>query len=139
MPLVQRLTGDPSSKCREAVGVSLKALMHRVAPDPLDKLAQCCLIWLGGGDARLARTAAQVSACYRISSPLMVTMSKAHTNLTMQCNSVAQAHLLDCFVRDVMFQTACAGVDCCWVGLLRHELDSGNTLLTLLEQPASIF
>ncbi|KAL0018407.1 hypothetical protein WJX79_009395 [Trebouxia sp. C0005] len=59
LPLVQRLTGDPSSKCREAVGASLKALMHRVAPDPLDKLAQYCLIWLGGGDARLARTAAQ--------------------------------------------------------------------------------
>ncbi|KAL0044331.1 hypothetical protein WJX82_000142 [Trebouxia sp. C0006] len=59
LPLVQRLTGDPSNKCREAVGASLKALMHRVAPDPLDKLAQYCLIWLGGGDARLARTAAQ--------------------------------------------------------------------------------
>ncbi|KAL0035339.1 hypothetical protein WJX77_001780 [Trebouxia sp. C0004] len=59
LPLVQRMTGDPSSKCREAVGASLKALMHRVAPDALDKLAQYCLIWLGGGDARLARTAAQ--------------------------------------------------------------------------------
>lgn len=69
LPLVQRLTGDPSSKCREAVGATLKALMHRVAPDPLDKLAQYCLIWLGGGDARLARTAAQVRSSCCIVSP----------------------------------------------------------------------
>ena len=69
LPLVQRLTGDPSSKCREAVGATLKALMHRVAPDPLDKLAQYCLIWLGGGDARLARTAAQVGSGCCIASP----------------------------------------------------------------------
>ena len=60
LPLVQRLTGDPSSQCREAVGACLRALMQRSAPQPLDKLAQYCLIWLGGGDARLARTAAQV-------------------------------------------------------------------------------
>lgn len=60
LPLVQRLTGDPSSHCREAVGACLRALMLRSAPEPLDKLAQYCLIWLGGGDARLARAAAQV-------------------------------------------------------------------------------
>lgn len=62
LPLVQRLTSDPSSQCREAVGACLRALMLRAAPEPLDKLVQYCLIWLGGGDARLARTAAQVRA-----------------------------------------------------------------------------
>ena len=62
LPLVQRLSGDPSSQCREAVGACVKALMLRSAPEPVDKLAQYCLIWLGGGDARLARTAAQVAA-----------------------------------------------------------------------------
>ena len=60
LPLVQRLTGDPSSSCREAVGACLKALMQRVSPDSVDKLAQYCLIWLAGDDGRLARTAAQV-------------------------------------------------------------------------------
>lgn len=62
LPLVQRLTGDPSSQCRESVGKCVKALMLRSAPEPVDKLAQYCLIWLGGGDARLVRTAAQVTA-----------------------------------------------------------------------------
>lgn len=61
LPLVQRMTVDPSSKCREAIGTCLKALMQRVTPEPLDKLANYCLLWLGGGDSRLARTAAQVS------------------------------------------------------------------------------
>lgn len=61
LPLVQRLTGDTSSSCREAVGACLKALMQRVSPDSLDKLAQYCLIWLAGDDGRLARTAAQVT------------------------------------------------------------------------------
>ena len=60
LPLFQRLTSDPSSQCREAVGQCLTALMLRANPEPLDKLVQYCLIWLGGGDARLARTAAQV-------------------------------------------------------------------------------
>ena len=60
LPLVQRLNSDPSGQCREAVGTCLRALMLRSAPEPLDKLSQYCLIWLGGGDARLARAAAQV-------------------------------------------------------------------------------
>ena len=60
LPLVQRLTSDSSSQCREAVGACLRALMLRSGPEPLDKLSQYCLIWLGGGDPRLARAAAQV-------------------------------------------------------------------------------
>lgn len=60
LPLVQRLTGDQSSSCREAVGSCLKALMQRASPEAVDKLAQYCQIWLGGDDSRLARTAAQV-------------------------------------------------------------------------------
>ena len=60
LPLVQRLTSDPSSQSREAVGACLRALMLRSGPEPLDKLSQYCLIWLAGEEARLARAAAQV-------------------------------------------------------------------------------
>ena len=68
LPLVQRLNSDPSSQCREAVGTCLRALMLRSAPEPLDKLSQYCLIWLGGGDARLARAAAQVCNIFPLAS-----------------------------------------------------------------------
>ena len=74
LPLAQRLSGDPSSKCRESVGACLRALMQRVSSGPLDKLVQYCVIWLGGNQPKLTRTAAQVPYC--ISSVSEAVVSK---------------------------------------------------------------
>lgn len=60
LPLVTRLVNDPSSKCRAMVGAALGVLLRRAAPPRRDRLAQFCAQWLGGGDARLNRAAAQV-------------------------------------------------------------------------------
>jgi U3 small nucleolar RNA-associated protein 20 len=60
LPLVTRLVNDPSSKCRAAVGACAGALLRRAAPARRDRLALYCAQWLRGGDARLARAAAQV-------------------------------------------------------------------------------
>lgn len=60
LPLVTRLVNDPSSKCRTMVGAALGVLLRRAAPPRRDRLAQFCVQWLGGGDARLNRAAAQV-------------------------------------------------------------------------------
>ncbi|KAL4434124.1 hypothetical protein ABPG75_000565 [Micractinium tetrahymenae] len=59
LPLVTRLVNDPSSKCRTMVGAALGVLLRRAAPPRRDRLAQFCAQWLGGGDARLNRAAAQ--------------------------------------------------------------------------------
>lgn len=59
LPLVARLVNDPSAKCRAMVGAALGVLLRRAAPPRRDRLAQYCAQWLGGGDARLNRAAAQ--------------------------------------------------------------------------------
>ncbi|EFN57812.1 hypothetical protein CHLNCDRAFT_51116 [Chlorella variabilis] len=59
LPLVARLVNDPDSRCRSLVGAALGVVARRAGTPQRDRLAQYCVRWLGGGDARLSRAAAQ--------------------------------------------------------------------------------